>query len=291
MRKTKILCGVFFSLLFSFAVSAQNSTKQNDLLEQEIRRLDLAEAEAILKKDFAALDKITSPDFTTNSPRGEIVKGKEELKELMRKGVVDYASFVRGIEAVLIYGETIVTMGRETVVTKENPSQSVQRRYTNVWMKRGGKWLLTARHANVVPVPPAAGQKEPRAFTGDWKNFAFDLASADWSAPYDGPLGIAKGARRAVVGTDAATGGETYYAWFPAGSLFKLHWHASPEYAVVLRGKVTALLGTEKRLLAPGDYLFVPARTNHGWQIEAGEDAYLLIRRDGPADFNFVEKQ
>lgn len=137
-----ILCPIF--------VSAQLAEKQKNSLEQEIRKLDLAEAEAILKKDFQALDKLASKDFTTNSPRGEIVRGKEELKELMRKGVINYASFVREIEEVLIHENTVVVMGRETIVTNDAVPQTIRRRYTNVWMKRNGKWLLTARHANII---------------------------------------------------------------------------------------------------------------------------------------------
>ncbi len=139
-----------FLILCPAVVLAQDAKKQKDTLEQEIRKLDLAEAEAIRKKDFEALDKLASKDFTTNSPRNEIVRGKEELKELMRKGVINYASFVREIEEVLIYEKTAVVMGRETIITNDAPSQTICRRYTNVWMKRNGTWLLTARHANII---------------------------------------------------------------------------------------------------------------------------------------------
>jgi ketosteroid isomerase-like protein len=134
-------------------ISAQKSKTPKETIEQQIRRLDLAEAEAVLKKDFQTLDRLSGEDFTTNSPRNEIVKGKEALKELIRKGVVDYASFVREVEAVLIYGKTVITMGRETITMGENSpqkGQTIRRRYTNVWMKRNGKWLLTARHANII---------------------------------------------------------------------------------------------------------------------------------------------
>ena len=133
-------------------VSAQGNDR-TDALEQEIRRLDLAAAEAIRKKDFEALDKLCAEDFTTNSPRNVIVKGREALKSLLRSGVVDYASFTREIETVLIHKTTVIVMGRETVVTNETavqPRQTLERRYTNIWIKRGGRWLLTARHASVI---------------------------------------------------------------------------------------------------------------------------------------------
>ena len=139
-----------FLILCPAVVFAQDSKKQRDTLEQEIRKLDIAEAEAIRKKDLEALDNLASKDFTTNSPRNVIVKSKEEVKELMRKGVINYASFAREIEDVLIYEKTVVVIGRETIVTNETAPQTIRRRYTNVWMKRNGKWLLTARHANII---------------------------------------------------------------------------------------------------------------------------------------------
>jgi hypothetical protein len=69
---------------------------------------------------------------------------------LIRRGVIDYTSFAREIETVLIYEKTAIVMGRETVVANENPGQTVHRRYTNIWINRDGKWLLTARHANAI---------------------------------------------------------------------------------------------------------------------------------------------
>jgi len=140
-------------VLFPTVVYSQSLKNRNETLEQQIRRLDLSEAEAILKKDFRILDELSSNDFTTNSPRNEIVRGKEALKELIRRGVVDYASFVREIETVLIHGKTVVTMGSETIVMGQNSpqkGQTIRRRFTNVWMKRNGKWLLTARHASII---------------------------------------------------------------------------------------------------------------------------------------------
>jgi len=154
MKKTLGFYLVAFLILCPTFVLAQDSKKPKDKLEQEIRKLDLAEAEAILRKDFGALDRLCAKDFTVNNPRGEIVKGNEAVKDLIRSGVINYASFVREIEAVLIYEKTVITMGRETIVPNENApqaGQTVRRRYTNIWMKRNGKWLLTARHANVIP--------------------------------------------------------------------------------------------------------------------------------------------
>jgi ketosteroid isomerase-like protein len=151
MVKLILLATAF--VLFTTSPVAGQSVKQNDALEREIRKLDLAEADAIQRRDFAALNKLLAEDFTVNSPRNEIVKGREGVFALIRGGVVNYSSFVREPEAVLIYENTVVVMGLETIKSAggaPGAGQTVRRRYTNIWVKRNGKWLLTARHASVI---------------------------------------------------------------------------------------------------------------------------------------------
>lgn len=143
---------VMFILVSGVFALAQNSNSV-EAIEREIRRLDTAQAEAVLRKDFAALDRLCAEDFIVNSPRNNIVKGRDGVKELIRQGVIDYASFTREIETVSIYEKTAIVMGRETIVTKAGAGQTEQnqsRRYTNIWIKKGGKWLLTARHASII---------------------------------------------------------------------------------------------------------------------------------------------
>ena len=122
-------------------------------LEGEIRRLDLAHAEAILHGDRAALDELMDDDVTVNHPTNRIVKEKAELLALIDQGVIRYDSFVRTPEQFLFFDDMVVVMGGEVVVPAKgapNAGKSLQRRYTNVWMRRDGKWRLTVRHANNV---------------------------------------------------------------------------------------------------------------------------------------------
>ena len=139
--------------VFATGSASGQGVKRNNALEQEIRKLDLAEADAIQRGDFAALNKLLAEDFTVNSPRNEIVKGREGVFALIRSGVVNYSSFVREPEAVLVYENTVVVMGLESIKPTGNApgaGQTVRRRYTNIWVERNGKWLLTARHASVI---------------------------------------------------------------------------------------------------------------------------------------------
>lgn len=142
---------LYLALLFTVMVpglgSAQ-SVKQKAAIEQEIKRLDVAHADAILRGDLAALDKLWTSDFKVNNPFNEIDKA-----DRIRTGAVTYSSFIREPESVLIHGDTVIVMGREIVVPKGNSpdaGKTINRRYTNIWMKRSGKWRLVARHASVI---------------------------------------------------------------------------------------------------------------------------------------------
>ncbi|MFZ1683660.1 MAG: nuclear transport factor 2 family protein [Candidatus Zixiibacteriota bacterium] len=150
---------MFTTLMLSIAMfaTAPNAVPKNAAdsaaLQEQIKKLDLAHADAILKGDSTALDSLMDDDITVNHPTNRIVKEKKELLDLIRKGVIRYTSFKRFPETFLYFNDIVVVMGSETVVpAKGAPNEGVtlQRRYTNVWMKRDGTWRLTVRHANNV---------------------------------------------------------------------------------------------------------------------------------------------
>ena len=102
---------------------------------------------------MAVLEKIWAEDFTVNNPRNSISVGRKSVVALIQNGVIDYSSFVREIETILFHGDTVIVMGLETIKPVGKApfaGQTVRRRFTHFWMKRKGKWLLTARHANVI---------------------------------------------------------------------------------------------------------------------------------------------
>jgi hypothetical protein len=103
MKSTVLTAAIV--VLTTSLVSGQ-SAKQNNSIEQEIRKLDLAHADAILRGDLAALDKLWTEDFKVNNPFNEIDKA-----DRIRTGAVTYSSFVRKPESVQVHGNTIIVMG------------------------------------------------------------------------------------------------------------------------------------------------------------------------------------
>lgn len=151
----KTLCIVAVVTLSCARLFAQQLQLPEDpVLREEIRRLDLAHAEAIFKGDTVTLRQLLPDDHTVNHPTNRIVQEKAELLRLIGEGVVRYTRFERRPEKFLFYRELVVVMGEETVVPAAgapNEGKVLRRRYTNAWMRHDGRWRLAFRHANNVP--------------------------------------------------------------------------------------------------------------------------------------------
>src|SRR5689334_7485752 len=151
MKKYILMMPMVISIA-TVSVMGQNVRQKNDR-EGEIRKRDQAEADAILRNDAAAAEAFYADDIVVNNPRYTVTIGKKALMALIKTGNIHYSSFVREIEKITFQGETAIVMGKETVKPDGNApgaGQTIQRRYTNIWMKSDNKWLLIARHANII---------------------------------------------------------------------------------------------------------------------------------------------
>jgi mannose-6-phosphate isomerase-like protein (cupin superfamily) len=124
---------------------------------------------------------------------------------------------------------------------------------------------------------------------GQTSPVALNLDDVNWG-PTAGRNGSPLGLRTARQGIDPVTGGITYYAMFPAGSHFDLHWHTHDEYVVVVKGSVVIELGEKTHTLTVGSYVVIPGEMNHSWDVPLDDEVVILVRRAGPADFHYVDK-
>jgi hypothetical protein len=151
----RIFMGFALLLAASFSQGLAQQLPEDPALKEQIRKLDLAHAEAIFKGDKAVLQELLPDDHTVNHPTNRIVQEKTELLRLIGDGVIRYTRFERRPEKFLFYRDLVVVMGDETVIPAPgapNEGQVVRRRYTNAWMRQDGKWRLAFRHANNVCV-------------------------------------------------------------------------------------------------------------------------------------------
>ena len=122
---------------------------QENSIENQIRALDKAEAEAVVNHDTIAIEGLWADDFTVNTPYNAV--GTRKRGDRIN---LYYNKLERNIEKLVIFNDSLVmTMGNE-IINRKPPmtlaGQTLTRRYTHMWMKRNGKWQLTVRHANFI---------------------------------------------------------------------------------------------------------------------------------------------
>jgi hypothetical protein len=141
---------------FLLPVTIVHSQSAPGKAEAEIRRLEAEQVEYLMNGKVAEMKKNWAADFTVNNPFNVVQDGATGP---IQSGALTYSKFERNIEKVLLHDSVIIVMGNELVVPKTAPTgsshdtdQPIKRRFTNVWMRKDGKWLMIARHAsNICP--------------------------------------------------------------------------------------------------------------------------------------------
>lgn len=101
--------------------------------------------------------------------------------------------------------------------------------------------------------------------------------------------GLPAGPLASPIALDPASKASISYAKIPAGYHFPLHWHSHAEYTTLLAGSAKLEMDGKPYQVGPGSYFVIPAKTKHELYCGAGADCFLLTRRGGPTDYNFVK--
>ncbi len=142
--------------ILALMLSCYSIKAQTNSTEATIRALEQKEAAAVLVKDTVTLSKMWAKDFTVNNPFNKIAKPGKTAVDRTVINELHYASFQRNIEHVLTKDNLAIVMGNEVVVEKAEggkTGRTIKRRFTNIWIKEGNSWKLSARHANEICAP------------------------------------------------------------------------------------------------------------------------------------------
>ena len=108
-------------------------------------------ADAILKREFSFLDRIIADDYTTIGPLGNVYTKAQEITA-MKLGWITVTSLVLDEIKVRVYGDAAVVTGRSTnKETIKGKDFNNQYRWTDTWIKLGGRWQCVADHMSRIP--------------------------------------------------------------------------------------------------------------------------------------------
>ena len=127
----------------------QNQSK----VQREIIELDGQRMRAMVHVDIAALDRILANDLTYTHSTGR-VDTKTTLLASLRSGELKYEMIEPENVEARVYGDAAVVTGRATMaVQSRNQKSSFQIRFTDVYVKRHGRWQMSAWQSTRLPQP------------------------------------------------------------------------------------------------------------------------------------------
>jgi len=128
------------------------SYSQDEKIEKEIRQMEEKRVSALLTKDTAALLKIYASDYYVNRPIG-ILSTRDKTMDRIVTDSISFISYKFEMEKIIVKNGLAITMGSETVQPtgkNRDAGKTLKRRYTHIWSKENGNWVLIARHANTL---------------------------------------------------------------------------------------------------------------------------------------------
>jgi ketosteroid isomerase-like protein len=145
-----LFLGVILFAMFSFApgqMKNQSSTQNN--VEQELKGLENEWLSSYLRGDKQTFDRIVADDFTRTDESAKFATKAEERALVQAPPASVNASLTNEDMQVRVYGDSAIVTGR--IVSKVQGSLNFQSRFTDTFIKRGGRWQVVARHYSRVP--------------------------------------------------------------------------------------------------------------------------------------------
>jgi len=119
-------------------------------VEQQLIKLENEWNDAVVKRDAAALEKIEADDYTFIDAEGTLWTKAQDVATF-KSGDYVATSMVADELKVRVYGHVAVVTGRNTIKAQfKGKDISGQYRYTDTWVKRGGRWQCVATHSSKI---------------------------------------------------------------------------------------------------------------------------------------------
>jgi len=126
------------------------SSQPQTTVDGEIKSLEEARNQAVLHGDVAALDRMTSDDYTFITLRGEL-RTKSDILKGFASGSFHYESRQISDLKVRVYGDTAIVTGRSMQKGMENGKDySGDYRFTRVYVKEKGHWVTVALQTTLI---------------------------------------------------------------------------------------------------------------------------------------------
>jgi ketosteroid isomerase-like protein len=141
-------------LAFGQAQPQKAAPSKNSKVEQQLIKLEEAWSDAFIKGDIAVVDKILADDYANTDENGAVATKAQSIADV-KSGDAKFTSIANDDYQVRVYGKAAVVTYRSTIKGQfKGKDISGQYRFTDTWIKLGGRWQCVASHESSI-----AGEK------------------------------------------------------------------------------------------------------------------------------------
>jgi len=156
MLKTVTACALMLLSCSTVAQSAPPASIARSADERAVLAVDARQRDAVASVDLKALAAISHRNLRINAAINRVLT-RDDLLRMVGSGEIRNEVFERIPESVVVTGNVGVVMGHETVFPGAVSEQAriygrktLNRRYTNVFLREGRIWRHLARQASVI---------------------------------------------------------------------------------------------------------------------------------------------
>jgi ketosteroid isomerase-like protein len=143
---------VFGAALLISCASAAQSTLPGQRAEAELRAVVQAWLAALVRSDTIALYRIIGVDYRNTTSSGTVLNREQDLAPVV-DGSVTFATATADEVDVHVFRDAAVVTGRAQFVGtyKNRPFNSAER-FTDVYVRRDGRWQVILGHSTAIPL-------------------------------------------------------------------------------------------------------------------------------------------
>lgn len=139
--------------LFALAVAlALPATQALAAPVDDVKAAELKRFEVMVKGDWDALAKVLADDLSYTHSSG-VFETKEEFLGKLRAGSLKYVKMEPSEIKVRLIANNVAVINALAKVdlVADGAAKNISLRYTDVWVKKAGRWQMTAWHSVKLP--------------------------------------------------------------------------------------------------------------------------------------------
>lgn len=141
---------VALTLLGVLVVVPAHAQKTSAREQEVLKATQMLNEASLIKKDRATMERVYGDDYVYNHSNGSITSKAQEIAEYMSSDLKWTAQKTDGLK-VRMYGDVAVVTGVSTLTGSAKGYASGPRRFTEIWVRRNGRWQTIGGQSTLVP--------------------------------------------------------------------------------------------------------------------------------------------